>query len=278
MQNNRHRFLTTVTDQNTSTRGECSIKAGKVKALALCSVGISAAMMLTACSKAPSHRDVEHAHTTPPAVTQSSSQSSAQAGASGSANSAGASAKKGSGAFTSSQMSSHPASSSASQGASDSASNASVSTCQPNELTLKRVSGDAGMGSVYEGIAFTNTGHHACILSGTPGVQRVTTSGEKIRPNVAAKPATKQSGKDVQGGSITLQPQQSAYVTLGLNNLAPDGSPYVPKQCKAARLAEVQFTWQGSHSVAHMKQPGYGCTTGIDKLQVQPFTSQKPAV
>jgi|GEM_PF-4772894 len=252
------------------------MKAGKVKALTLCSMGISAAVMLAACSKTPSHHDVEHTQDMPPAVTQSSSQSSTQAGSSETTHSEGASSKEGSDTSISSQTSSDPASSSASQGASHSASNTSVSTCQPNQLTLKRVSGDAGMGSLYEGIAFTNKGRRPCTLSGTPGVQRVATSGEKIRPNVAAKPVTKQSGKETQGSSITLQPQQSAYVTLGLNNLAPDGSPYVPKQCKATKLAEVQFSWQGSHSVAHMKQSGYGCTTGIDKLQVQPFTSQQP--
>lgn len=272
MQNNHHQCLATAASQKTSRRRNFRLKAGKknagkVNALTLFFVGISTAVMLTACSKAPGHDDAGSAQNVPP--------SSTQAGSSGSAHSAGAPAGD-PGVSPSHQGGSDSTPSSASQGASSTASNASVSTCQSNELTVKRISGDAGMGSLYEGIAFTNTGHHPCTLSGAPGVQRVTTSDEKIRPEVAPKAVVKPSSEGGQVGAITLQPQQSAYTTLGLNNLAPDGSPYVPEQCKAAKLAEVQFSWQGSHSVAHMKQSGYGCSTGIDKLQIQPFTSKKP--
>lgn len=86
---------------------------------------------------------------------------------------------------------------------------ASPSTCTAANLQLSLGSGDAGAGSVYRPLIFTNTGSQACHLRGFPGVSYVAgDDGHQVGP------AAQMSGP--RGGEVTLARGDTAKAVLRL--------------------------------------------------------------
>ncbi|MGJ8523731.1 hypothetical protein R84981_002444 [Carnimonas sp. R-84981] len=142
-----------------------------------------------------------------------------------------------------------------------------LSACSPGQLEVAEAGGDAGAGSVYLSYTFTNTGDAACTLNGTPGVQRISADHGEIPPTVAPK-----AGEH----SITLKPHDHAYLSIGLTNMGRDGSPYDTDECKPVTLQGFAITLHEGAQPIKVAHQGYGCSTGIDKLEVQPFSATDP--
>lgn len=143
----------------------------------------------------------------------------------------------------------------------------SVSVCGNDQLATQRVGGDAGMGSVHETYQFTNTGDAACTLPGTPGVKRLSSEHGELPPTVQV---------DDAGKSLSLAPGKSAYLTLELSNLSKDGSPFPAQKCQAVALSGIDVTLAPGAAPITLKHEGYGCLSGIDKLDVQPLSTKGP--
>lgn len=147
------------------------------------------------------------------------------------------------------------------------ASTPQVGVCAPEQLKVTEGNGDAGAGSVYFSYTFTNTGDTACTLNGTPGVKRISEEHGEIPP-VVAPHSTEHS--------IMLNPGEHAYLTIGLTNMGRDGSPYVTEECKPVALQGLAITLDANAAPLDVAHQGYGCLAGIDKLEVQPFSTTSP--
>lgn len=143
-----------------------------------------------------------------------------------------------------------------------------VSACTPDQLKVTEGDGDAGAGSVYFSYTFTNTGDSTCTLTGTPGVKRISEGHGEIPPAVAPRSTEH---------SITLKPGEHAYLAIGLTNMGSDGSPYVTEECKPVALQGLAITLDDNAAPLNVAHQGYGCLTGIDKLEVQPFSTTSPS-
>ncbi|MDQ0378015.1 DUF4232 domain-containing protein [Amycolatopsis thermophila] len=84
--------------------------------------------------------------------------------------------------------------------------------CKSADLKLTLGQGDAGAGTVYRPLVFTNTSDHPCVIQGFPGVSYVAgEDGHQVGPA-----AVRQGEK---GGAFTLNKGDTAFAEIGFVNV-----------------------------------------------------------
>lgn len=84
--------------------------------------------------------------------------------------------------------------------------------CKSADLKLTLGQGDAGAGTVYRPLIFTNTSDHPCVIQGFPGVSYVAgEDGHQVGPA-----AVRQGEK---GGAFTLNKGDTAFAEIGFVNV-----------------------------------------------------------
>lgn len=90
--------------------------------------------------------------------------------------------------------------------------------CADDDIGVGVYATDAGAGSLYYRVLFTNTGGTPCVLRGTPGVS-VVGGGNGTQ---LGKPAT---GTQTGVRTVTLQAGDSVAARLKVTNIGTDGGP-----------------------------------------------------
>ncbi|KIZ16714.1 DUF4232 domain-containing protein [Streptomyces natalensis] len=89
--------------------------------------------------------------------------------------------------------------------------------CTADNMSLHLGRLDIGAGNIHIPLVFTNKGKTACSLRGFPGVSLIQRDGSTV-----GKPATRSGGA---GGSVRLQPGQSAHAVLHTVNEGVSDTP-----------------------------------------------------
>lgn len=100
--------------------------------------------------------------------------------------------------------------------------NAPAGQCADDALEVRIEYVDAGAGSTYSELVFTNTGDTACELRGAPGVSVVDASGTQL--GEAADRIADRIDDDAPP-TLTVEPGASVTATLQATNIDPDGGP-----------------------------------------------------
>lgn len=98
--------------------------------------------------------------------------------------------------------------------------NAPAGQCADDALQVTVEYVDAGAGSSFSEVVFTNGGSGSCELRGAPGVSVVDGSGNQL-----GEPA--EQVDDDSPATVTLEPGASVSARLQVTNIAPDGGPLV---------------------------------------------------
>jgi len=96
--------------------------------------------------------------------------------------------------------------------------NAPTGQCADDALQVSVENVDAGAGSIYFNVVFTNTGGGSCELRGAPGVSVVDASENEL--GVPAEQVD-----DDSPATVTLEPGASVSAPLQVTNIAPGGGP-----------------------------------------------------
>lgn len=136
------------------------------------------------------------------------------------------------------------------------------SRCTTGELTGSLGPADAGAGSVYLTIVFTNKGNRTCELAGYPGVSYVTgDDGHQVGPAAARTgPA---------GGVVSLAPGRSAAAKLQLANV----QNFPEADCQPTAVRGLRVYPPDETSALFLPRNGLGCAKPppgpSQQLQVQ---------
>ncbi|NIH86112.1 DUF4232 domain-containing protein [Amycolatopsis granulosa] len=108
--------------------------------------------------------------------------------------------------------------------------------CKSSELKLSLGHGDAGAGTVYRPLIFTNVSNHPCVIQGFPGVSYVAgEDGHQVGPA-----AVRQGDK---GGPFTLNNGDSGYAEVGFVNVQNyDTVTCQPQMVRGLRVYPPQET------------------------------------
>lgn len=133
--------------------------------------------------------------------------------------------------------------------------------CTSADLELSLGRGDAGAGTVWRPLRFTNKGGSSCVIQGFPGVSYVTGDDGHQVGAAAYRDGTK-------GDPVTLKPGATAYAAVGFVQVGN----YDPADCKPTDVRGLRvYPPQETHSV-YLKSPGTGCANenlGDYHLKVQ---------
>ncbi|AZH84189.1 DUF4232 domain-containing protein [Plantibacter sp. PA-3-X8] len=97
--------------------------------------------------------------------------------------------------------------------------NAPAGQCADSVLQVTVSGADAGAGSIFSNVVFTNTGRESCVLRGAPGVS-VVGDGDGTQLGAAAV-----QQEDAAPADVTLPAGGSASATLTSVNIGSDGGP-----------------------------------------------------
>jgi Protein of unknown function (DUF4232) len=120
--------------------------------------------------------------------------------------------------------------------------------CKAANLKLSVNQGDAGAGTVFRSVLFTNTSGSPCIIQGFPGVSYVTgDNGQQV-----GQPAVRDGAK---GAAITLAPGATAAAPVGFRQVGN----FDPAVCKPTPVRGLRI--YPPHDTAAMFVPldGTGC-------------------
>ncbi|MEU0462718.1 DUF4232 domain-containing protein [Amycolatopsis sp. NPDC006131] len=108
--------------------------------------------------------------------------------------------------------------------------------CKSSDLKLTLGHGDAGAGTVYRPLIFTNVSDHPCVIQGFPGVSYVAgEDGHQVGPA-----AVRQGEK---GGAFTLNNGDTAYAEIGFVNVQNyDTVTCQPQPVRGLRIYPPQET------------------------------------
>ncbi|MCE0762250.1 DUF4232 domain-containing protein [Pseudonocardia kujensis] len=138
--------------------------------------------------------------------------------------------------------------------------------CATAALRITLGAGDAGAGSVYRPLVFTNTGGTTCQLRGFPGVSYVAgDDGHQVGPAAAM------SGE--RGGEVRLGPGGSAAAPLQLANV----QNFDPATCRPTPVRGLRVYPPGETQSAFVPLETTGCTGEQlpgNQLSVQTMTAQ----
>ena len=122
--------------------------------------------------------------------------------------------------------------------------------CKSGDLVLTLGRGDAGAGTVYRPLIFTNVSAHPCVIQGFPGVSYV--AGEDGHQVGAA--AVRQGDK---GGAFTLNNGDTAYAEIGFVNVQNyDTVTCQPQPVRGLRIYPPQET-----ASMFVELPATGCAS-----------------
>ena len=125
---------------------------------------------------------------------------------------------------------------------------ANPAECKVAELKLSLAGGDAGAGTVYRELRFTNVGGRDCILQGFPGVSYVAgDDGHQVGP------AAFREGK--KGPAITLKPGAMVHAPLGFVQVRN----YDPAVCKPTAVRGLRVYPPHEYDSMYVAAPGTGC-------------------
>ncbi|OXM74382.1 hypothetical protein CF166_05250 [Amycolatopsis sp. KNN50.9b] len=125
--------------------------------------------------------------------------------------------------------------------------------CKSSDLKLTLGHGDAGAGTVYRPLIFTNVSDHPCVIQGFPGVSYVAgEDGHQVGPA-----AVRQGEK---GGAFTLNKGDTAYAEIGFVNVQNyDTVTCQPQPVRGLRIYPPQET-----ASMFVELPTTGCAS--DKI------------
>lgn len=128
------------------------------------------------------------------------------------------------------------------------ASSAGDGLCKSTDLSLSVGHGDAGAGTVYRPLIFTNVSDHPCTIQGFPGVSYVAgADGHQV-----GQPAVRVGDK---GAAIKLNKGETASAAIGFVNVQNyDPTVCQPQQVRGLRVYPPQET-----ASMYLDQPGTGC-------------------
>lgn len=125
--------------------------------------------------------------------------------------------------------------------------------------------GDAGAGSVYRPLVFTNTGSATCELRGFPGVSYVTgDDGHQVGP------AAEMSGD--RGGQIDIAPGRTAIAPLQLVNV----QNFDAAACQPTPVRGLRVYPPGDTASLFVPMEGTGCAATPPGPQLSVQTMQYP--
>ncbi|NYI88254.1 hypothetical protein HNR02_001577 [Amycolatopsis endophytica] len=131
--------------------------------------------------------------------------------------------------------------------------------CKSGDLKLTMGQGDAGAGTVYRPLIFTNVSDHPCVIQGFPGVSYV--AGED--GHQVGAPAVRKGEK---GGAFTLNNGDTAYAEIGFVNVQNyDTVTCQPQQVRGLRIYPPQET-----ASMFVELPTTGCAS--DKIPGEQLT------
>lgn len=122
--------------------------------------------------------------------------------------------------------------------------------CKSSDLRLSLGGGDAGAGTTYRSLVFTNVSGRTCVIQGFPGVSYVGgDDGHQVGP-AAYRDGTK-------GAPITLHNGESAFATVGFVNVHNfDPATCQPQPVRGLRVYPPQET-----ASMYLEMPTTGCSS-----------------
>ena len=136
--------------------------------------------------------------------------------------------------------------------------------CTTGELSASLGGGDAGAGSVFRTLIFTNTGSRTCELRGFPGVSYVAgDDGHQVGP------AADMSGE--RGAQVPIAPGATAVAQLRLVNVLN----YDEAVCRPTPVRGLRIYPPGDTASLFVPMDGTGCagTPPGSQLSVQTITA-----
>jgi hypothetical protein len=136
--------------------------------------------------------------------------------------------------------------------------------CTTGELSASLGGGDAGAGSVFRTLIFTNTGSRTCELRGFPGVSYVAgDDGHQVGP------AADMSGE--RGAQVPIAPGGTAVAQLRLVNVLN----YEEAVCRPTPVRGLRIYPPGDTASLFVPMDGTGCagTPPGSQLSVQTITA-----
>lgn len=107
--------------------------------------------------------------------------------------------------------------------------------CQTNQLSVRRVKEETGLGNVGVTYAFTNTGSSVCTLKGYPGFELLDTKGQKLKGVRVNWSEGTYFQKDMPPQQVTLAPGTQALFQIAYNN----GTQYPGQSCPESTKVEI---------------------------------------
>jgi hypothetical protein len=136
--------------------------------------------------------------------------------------------------------------------------------CTTGELSASLGGGDAGAGSVFRALIFTNTGSRTCELRGFPGVSYVAgDDGHQVGP------AAEMSGE--RGAQVPIAPGGTAVTRLQLVNVLN----FEEAVCRPTSVRGLRVYPPGDTASLFVAMDGTGCagTPPGQQLSVQTITA-----
>ncbi|GAA1259231.1 hypothetical protein GCM10009609_22740 [Pseudonocardia aurantiaca] len=140
-----------------------------------------------------------------------------------------------------------------------------VPRCTSGELSVSLGTGDAGAGSVYRPLIFTNMGRATCELRGFPGVSYVAgDDGHQVGP------AAEMSGD--RGGQIDIAPSGTAIAPLQLVNV----QNFDAAVCRPTPVRGLRVYPPGETASVFVPMDGTGCAGTPPQPQLFVQTMRAP--
>ena len=239
--------------------GLCSVigvmRLSSSKSLAVSLLGAGLVALATGCTASGTASVAGSA--VPAGATASASPSSGVAGNGGTAPSAAAS---GGGSSTTAPGAAVPSATPAANGSGGLA----VLACPTSGLKVAEGSGNAGAGSVYIPIEFTNTSGRTCTLFGYPGVALTTSAAPSGQVGAAA---TRSAASPAR--VITLAPGASASASLKIAQVAN----YPAASCGPVSAKYLQVYPPGQKGAVYLPYTGQGCSKPVFVLGIDPVVA-----
>lgn len=139
--------------------------------------------------------------------------------------------------------------------------------CKSADLELSLGQGDAGAGTVWRPLQFTNTSDANCVIQGFPGVSFVAGSDGHQVGAAAYRDGSK-------GAAVTLKPGATANAPVGFTQVRN----FDPGDCKPTSVRGLRVYPPQETASMFLKNAGTGCANadlGDNQLKVQTIRAGK---
>lgn len=141
-----------------------------------------------------------------------------------------------------------------------------ISRCLANQLSVSRVSDDAGVGNRAVNFAFTNTSPTPCTLSGYPRFVALDRRGRPLRGVRVVQSDSTYFMPEQPPQEVTLEPGKTAWFQIAYN-----GMQDTPRKCPSS--AKVKITAPGTTRVFVLREEITPCQ---HEVSVTPVRSGSP--